>query len=92
VLILADPFVMREWAATHKNQDRILMLADGDVVFHRASGLTQKLPYCGERGRRFSLYADDGVVKIINVENPGALDYKVSGPEHMLQDLKNLNK
>jgi peroxiredoxin len=36
----------------------------------------------GERAKRFALYADDGVVKVIQVEAPG--EFKVSSAEAML--------
>ena len=68
------------------------MLADGDANFHSALGLTQQLPFTGIRGYRFSMYVSDGVVKVFNLEEPGALSYKVSGPDHMLQDLERLEK
>ncbi|CAG8647713.1 11009_t:CDS:2 [Ambispora leptoticha] len=77
----------KEWAKAHNVEGKVRMLADGDGVFHRGLGLVQKLPFSGERGLRFSAYIENGVVKILNVEEPGALGYKVSGPEKMLKDL-----
>jgi peroxiredoxin len=68
------------------------MLSDGDASFHSAVGLTQRLPFSGIRGFRFSVYVCDGVVKVLNIEEPGALSYKVSGPDHMSQDLEKLEK
>ncbi|CAG8576837.1 7409_t:CDS:2 [Ambispora gerdemannii] len=87
-----DPYVMREWAKGHNVDQKVRMLADGDKTFHSALGLLQILPFSGERGRRFSAYVDNGVIKILNVEEPGALSYKVSGPERMLKDLEELGK
>ena len=66
------------------------MLGDGEASFHDNLGLLQKLPFAGERGLRFSMYVDDGIVKVLNIEEPGPTNYKISGPEHMLKDLANL--
>ncbi|CAG8688435.1 7934_t:CDS:2 [Acaulospora morrowiae] len=81
---------VNEWANSHGVGDKILMLSDGEIVFHSALGLTQNLPFAGERGMRFSIFVDDGVVKILNIEEPGAMSYKVSGPDHMIEDLEKL--
>jgi peroxiredoxin len=87
-----DAWVMKEWAK-HLNVDphKIKLLADGDGSFHRELGLVQTLPGCGERPLRYSLYAEDGKIKVLNVDEPGPKSYKVSGPNRMLQDLKNLS-
>jgi peroxiredoxin len=37
----------------------------------------------GIRAKRFALYAEDGVVKVLNVEAPG--EFRVSTAETMLQ-------
>ena len=42
----------------------------------------------GRRAKRFALYAQDGVVKLLNVEAPG--EFRVSSAEHMLEQLKHL--
>ncbi|CAB4407820.1 unnamed protein product [Rhizophagus irregularis] len=85
-----DPYVLREWAASRNTGNKILMLGDGEAAFHGRLGLLQKLPFAGERGLRFSMYVDDGIVKVLNIEEPGPTSYKISGPEHMLKDLSNL--
>ncbi|CAG8440870.1 5586_t:CDS:2 [Scutellospora calospora] len=87
-----DPYVLREWANTHKVESKVLMLSDGEMSFHSALGLTQHLPFSGERGLRFSMFIDDGVIKILNIEEPGPLSYKISGPENMLKLLEELEK
>ncbi|RUP47532.1 peroxiredoxin V protein, partial [Jimgerdemannia flammicorona] len=66
-----DPYVLREWAKAHNAAGKILMLSDGCLEFHSRVELTQTLPFAGVRGLRFSLFADDGVVKILNVDEPG---------------------
>ncbi|CAG8584690.1 13740_t:CDS:2 [Funneliformis mosseae] len=85
-----DSYVLREWAEAFKNSSEILMLGDAEMSFHGYFGLLQKIPLIGTRGQRFSMYVDDGVIKVLNIEEPGPLSYKISGPEHMLKDLKNL--
>jgi len=85
-----DPYVLREWAKSHNAAGKILMLADGSLEFHNRVHLCQTLPFAGARGLRFSLYAEDGIVKILNVDEPGPKSYKVSGPERMLADLEKL--
>ncbi|CAG8679253.1 4389_t:CDS:2 [Cetraspora pellucida] len=87
-----DPYVLREWAKAHNVGSKVMMLSDGEMSFHSALGLTQRLPFAGERGLRFSMFVDDYVVKLLNVEEPGALNYKISGPEHMLKQLEELEK
>ena len=39
----------------------------------------------GQRSQRYSMIVDDGVVKELNVEQPG--DFSVSSAEHMLGQL-----
>jgi peroxiredoxin len=52
--------------------------------------LVQTLEGLGERPLRYSLYAEDGVVRVLNVDEPGPKSYKVSGPDRMLEDLAKL--
>jgi peroxiredoxin len=81
-----DEFVMEAWGKGYHAQDKgLLMLGDGDGSFTRALGLDQELEGMGRRGRRFSAYVDDGVVRVLNIEAPGPMSYKVSGPENMLR-------
>jgi hypothetical protein len=37
-------------------------------------------------------YAVVGWLQVLNIEEPGGMSYKVSGPSHMLNDLQNLKK
>ena len=62
-------------------------LADGNGDFSRALGLTMDGTGfgMGERSQRFSVVLENGVVKELNVEEPGAFD--VSSAEHMLGQL-----
>lgn len=56
------------------------------------------MPGLGMRSLRYSMLVEDGVVKILNIEESGGKSYKYSGPDGMLRciregatDLKSLN-
>ena len=82
-----DPFVMKAWAAGPDVPDGLLMLADGNGELTRALGLEldASASGMGTRCRRFALYADDGVVRGLWVEEPG--QFEVSGAEQVLAHL-----
>lgn len=74
VIATNDAFVMGAWAKFTGAEGKIVFLADGSGEFARATGLEVDLSQhgMGLRNKRFSLIADDGVVKSINVETqPG---------------------
>jgi len=85
-----DPFVMQAWGESQNVPDGLMMLADGNGDFARALGLELDASAygMGRRAKRFALYADDGVVKLLNVEAPG--EFRVSSAEHVLEQLKHL--
>ncbi|KAI9229837.1 MAG: redoxin domain-containing protein [Piptocephalis tieghemiana] len=89
-LSVNDAFVMHAWGKEYNAEPKVLMLADGDASFHKALGLTQTLPGCGVRSLRYSMFVDDGVIKILEVEEPGAGGYKISGPTTMLNAMDKL--
>ncbi|MGE0409974.1 MAG: peroxiredoxin [Amphiplicatus sp.] len=82
-----DAFVMKAWGEAHHAGGKIEMLADGNGDFTRALGLTMdgKGFGLGERSQRFSAIIDNGVVKVLNIEKPGA--FEASSAEHMLGQL-----
>jgi len=82
-----DAFVMDAWAKSQNVPEGLLMLADGNAEFSRALGLELDATAfgMGVRSKRFALYAEDGVVKKLEVEAPG--EFKVSSAEHMLEVL-----
>jgi peroxiredoxin len=63
------------------------MLADGNGDFTKALGLEMDASKfgMGKRSQRFSMLVDDGVVKELNVEEPGA--FSVSSAEHIMQQI-----
>ena len=83
-----DAFVLQAWARHRKVPDDLLMLADGNGDFAKSLGLemdSRKFGM-GMRSKRFALYADDGVVKVLQIEAPG--EFKVSSAEAMLAAIK----
>lgn len=79
-----DAFVMQAWAHHRKVPEGMLMLADGNGDFAKALGLemdSRKFGM-GMRSKRFALYAEDGVVKVLHIEAPG--EFRVSSAEAML--------
>ena len=79
-----DAAVLRAWGEQANATGKVTMLADGNGDFARAVGLEVDLTKAGmgKRSRRYSMVVDDGVVKQLNVEEPGA--FGVSSGDHML--------
>ena len=82
-----DPFVMKAWGeATGATAAGLTMLADADSSFTKAMGLAFDAPPVGllARSKRYALYAEDGVVKALHLEeSPGTCD--ISGGEALLK-------
>jgi glutaredoxin-dependent peroxiredoxin len=82
-----DPFVMDAWAKSVDAGDKVLMLADGSALFTKAVGaeldLTDK--GLGIRSRRYAALVEDGVVKVLNLEEGGA--FTVSSADDILAKL-----
>ncbi len=81
-----DPFVMKAWGeSTGAAAAGITMLGDADASFTKAIGLAFTAPPVGffDRSKRYALYAEDGVVKVLHVEeSPGVCE--ASGGESLL--------
>jgi glutaredoxin/glutathione-dependent peroxiredoxin len=82
-----DAFVMGAWGESQGTGDTVMMLADGNGDFTRALGLEMDATKfgMGKRSQRYSMVVDNGVVKVLNVEAPGA--FEVSSADHMLSQL-----
>jgi peroxiredoxin len=82
-----DAFVMGAWGKSQNTPDGLMMLADGNGAFTQALGLELDATAFGMglRSKRFALYAEDGVVKLLHVEAPG--EFKVSSAESVLAAL-----
>ena len=68
-----DAFVMGAWARDQKTGTKVRMLADGDAVFTKATGLTLDLTGkgLGLRSNRYSALVKDGKIATLNVETGG---------------------
>jgi peroxiredoxin len=84
-----DAFVMKAWKENLKVGDEVLLLSDGNGDFTKALGvemdLSDKPVGLGVRSRRYALLAEDGVVKVLNLEEGGA--FTNSSAEDMLKAL-----
>lgn len=78
-----DAFVMGAWAREQGSEGRIRMIADGAADWTRELGLDAEIPGMGVRSRRYSMLVEDGVVKTLNVEQPGK--FEVSDAETMVK-------
>lgn len=78
-----DPFVMKAWGeATGATAAGIRMLADPESAFTKALGLDFTAPPVGliDRSQRYSMFVEDGVVKVLNVEgSPGDAEASTGG-------------
>jgi peroxiredoxin len=86
-LSVNDAFVMGAWGKEQGAGDKVRMIADGNAEFSKAVGLTFDASKfgMGTRSQRYSMLVVDGVVKALNIEEPGA--FEVSSAEYMLKSL-----
>ena len=82
-----DAFVMGAWGKDQKAGDKVMMLGDGNGEFTNAMGLTMDLTKygMGVRSQRYAMIVQDGVIKDLFVEKPGA--FEVSAAENVLKHL-----
>lgn len=73
-----DPFVVAAWGdSTGGTAAGITLLADSASEFTKAVGMNFTAEPVGfyDRSKRYALYAEDGVVRVLNLdENPGVCD------------------
>ena len=86
-LSVNDAFVMGAWGDSQGAGDKVVMLADGNGDFTRALGLEMDASKfgMGQRSKRYAMIVDNGTVKALEVEEPGA--FSVSSAEHIIQQL-----
>lgn len=79
-----DAYVMQAWAVSQHVPPGLKLLADGNGSFTQSLGLEMdgSAYGMGMRSRRFALYAENGIVKLLNIESPGEL--RVTTAEAML--------
>ena len=82
-----DAFVMAHWGRDQKALGKIRFLGDGSALWTKALGLENDRTSggMGMRMQRFSMLVDDGVVKQLNVEQPGK--FEVSDADTLLKQL-----
>jgi glutaredoxin/glutathione-dependent peroxiredoxin len=83
-----DVFVMDAWSKATGGQGKMEFLADGNGDFAKALGLSMDGSGfgLGTRSKRYAMLVEDGVVKILNVEDtPGKAD--LSGATALLKQL-----
>ncbi len=66
-----DVFVLDAWAKSTGAQDKIEFLSDGNGDFARALGLDMDGSGIGfgTRSKRYAMLVEDGVVKVLNIED-----------------------
>ncbi len=83
-----DIFVLTQFAKDTGASGKILMLADGNGDFAKAIGLDIDLSGfgLGLRSKRYAMLVDDGVVKVLNVEDCAARARQVERRHPVLDD------
>ncbi len=72
-----DAFVLAQWAKDSGATGKIAMLADGSADFAKKIGLEIDLTArgLGVRSKRYAMAVENGVVKVLNIEeSPGSVD------------------
>jgi len=86
-LSVNDAFVMGAWGEQQGSGEKVMMLADGNGDFTRSLGLEMDASRfgMGRRAQRFAMIVEDGIVKQLNIEEPGS--FSVSSAEHVMNQL-----
>lgn len=84
-LSVNDAYVMGAWGKDQGAKGKVRMMADGSGMYTKALGLEMDLVArgLGVRSQRFSMLVVDGVVKTLNIEEPGK--FEVSSAEKLLE-------
>ena len=87
-IAMNDIFVLDAWAKNTGAEGKILFLADGNGDFTKAIGLDfdASAVGLGERSKRYAMLADDGVVKVLNIEDAPASAI-ISSADELLKSL-----
>jgi peroxiredoxin len=82
-----DAFVLQAWSDSAEANGKVTMLADGngDFVQQIGLGMDGSKFGLGQRGQRFSMVVNDGVVEQLNVEEPGS--FNVSSADYLIERL-----
>jgi len=82
-----DVFVMHAWGKDQGVDGEMLMLADGNGEFAKATGLELDGTGfgMGSRSQRYAMVVNDGVVESVHVEQGG--EFRVSSADYVLEHL-----
>jgi peroxiredoxin len=83
-----DPFVMAAWEKKSDGKGKVLFLSDGNAEFTKKVGMDfdGSGVGLGTRSKRYAMLVEDGVVKVLNIEDsPGVCG--VSGASRLLEQL-----
>ena len=82
-----DAFVMDAWGKAQNAGQNVVLLADGNGEFAKATGteMDGKGYGLGTRSQRYAMVVEDGVVRHFALEKPGA--FEVSSAEAVLNAL-----
>jgi peroxiredoxin len=83
-----DPHVLKAWAGVSGVEGKIAFLSDGNADFAKAAGIEfdGSANGMGIRSKRYAMLVEDGVVKILNIEDsPGKAE--MSSAENLLKQL-----
>ena len=72
-----DPFVLGAWEEKSGGKGKVLFLSDGNAEFTKKIGMDfdGSAVGLGTRSKRYAAFVDNGVVKVLNVEDsPGVAD------------------
>jgi peroxiredoxin len=86
VTTVNDAWVLGEWQRA-SGAEKMEFLGDGNAEFAKAIDLAADMAPTGMgmRSRRYSMLVEDGIVKAINVEEPGK--FEVSSGDKLLQQI-----
>ncbi|KAG6495022.1 hypothetical protein ZIOFF_042813 [Zingiber officinale] len=94
--LLNDAFVMHAWKKDLNIKDEVLLLSDGNREFTLALGveldLSDKPMGLGLRSRRYALLVEDGVVKVLNLEDGGLASFVEYIPNARVSLLKYIHR
>ena len=70
-----DPFVLAAWEEKSGGKDKVLFLSDGNAEFTKKIGMDFDGSGfgLGTRSKRYAAFVEDGVIKILNVEDSPAV-------------------
>jgi glutaredoxin/glutathione-dependent peroxiredoxin len=83
-----DPFVLGAWEEKSGGKGKVLFLSDGNAEFTKKIGMDFDGSGIGlgTRSKRYAMFVDDGVVKVLNTEeSPGVAE--VSTAAEVLKEL-----